>query len=96
MLLQLKEMIRIAMTTKLTEKIQTQLFQILVQLPQEQQKQVLDFAVSLRQQTLTEQWDNISGEEAAALKAEFEAEDLAFAETALADYLPMLQQEDKA
>ncbi len=84
------------MTTKLTEKIQTQLFHILVQLPQEQQKQVLDFAVSLRQQTLIQQWDNISDEEAAALKAEFEAEDLAFAETALSDYLPMLQQEDKA
>ncbi len=67
------------MTTKLTDKIQTQLFQILVQLPQEQQKQVLDFAVSLRQQTLTQQWDDISDEEAAALKAEFEAEDLAFA-----------------
>ncbi|NES85620.1 MAG: hypothetical protein F6K10_31790 [Moorea sp. SIO2B7] len=82
------------MTTKKQEKIQTQLFQILVQLSQEQQKQVLDFAVSLRQQTLTQQWDNISDEEAAELKAEFEAEDLAFAETALSNYLPMLQLDD--
>ena len=47
------------------------------------------------QQQLFRQWDAISDEEAAALKAEFTAEDLAFAETALTDYLPQLQQQDK-
>ena len=47
------------------------------------------------QQQLFRQWDAISDEEAAALKAEFKAEDLAFAETALTDYLPQLQQQDK-
>jgi hypothetical protein len=80
------------MTTQLTEKIQTQLLQILIQLSQEQQKQVLDFAVSLCQPTITHQWDNISDEEAAELKAEFETEDLAFAETILSDYLPLLME----
>ena len=84
------------MNTTPTQAIQRQLLQILVQLPQEQQKQVLDLAVSLHKQTLTQQWDTISDEEAAALKAEFEEEDLAFAEAALTDYLPMLQQEDEA
>lgn len=83
------------MTTKSTDNIQTQLFQIMLQLPLDEQKRVLDFAVSL-QQTSTQQWDLISDEEAAALKAEFEAEDLAFAQTALIDYLPMLQHEDLA
>ena len=47
------------------------------------------------QQQLFRQWDAISDEEAAALKTEFTAEDLAFAETALTDYLPQLQQQDK-
>ncbi|NJM59198.1 MAG: hypothetical protein HC849_01695 [Oscillatoriales cyanobacterium RU_3_3] len=46
-------------------------------------------------QQLFRQWDAISDEEAAALKAEFTAEDLAFAETALTDCLPQLQQQDK-
>lgn len=50
---------------------------------------------NFNQQQLFRQWDAISDEEAAALKAEFTAEDLAFAETALTDYLPQLQQQDK-
>ena len=84
------------MTTTSTEAIQTQLLQIFAQLRPEQQQQVLYFAVSLRQQTLAQQWDTISDREAAALKAEFEEEDLALAEAVLMDYLPGLQQEDEA
>jgi hypothetical protein len=52
--------------------------------------------VSLRQQTLAQQWDAISDREAAALKAEFAEEDLALAEAVLTDYLPGLQQDDEA
>ncbi|MEG5048320.1 hypothetical protein [Microcoleus sp. B4-C1] len=44
---------------------------------------------------LFREWDDISDEEAAILKAEFAAEYLAFAEVALSDYLPRLQQQDK-
>jgi len=44
---------------------------------------------------LFRQWDDISDEDAAAIKAEFAAEDLAFAEVSLSDYLPQLQQQDK-
>jgi hypothetical protein len=50
---------------------------------------------NINKQQLFRQWDAISDAEAAALKAEFTAEDLAFAETALTDYLPQLQQQDK-
>jgi predicted DNA-binding WGR domain protein len=84
------------MTTTLTEIIQTQLVQILAQLPQEQQKKVLKFAVSLHQQNLAQQWDKISEQEAASLKTEFETEDLAFAEANLSEYFTLLQQEDQA
>ena len=61
---------------------------------QEQQQQMLNCAVSLRQQSLAQQWDTISDREAAALKAEFAEEDLALPEAVLTDYLPGLQQED--
>lgn len=44
---------------------------------------------------LFQEWDAISDEEAAVLKAEFATEDLAFAEVVLSDYLPQLQQQDK-
>jgi hypothetical protein len=85
-----------AMTTTSTEAIQTQLLEILAQLRPEQQQQILNFAVSVRQQSLAQQWNAISEREAAALKAEFEEEDLALAEAVLTDYLPGLQQEDEA
>jgi hypothetical protein len=82
------------MTTISAEAIQTQVLEILAQLRPEKQQQVLNFAVSLRQQSLAQQWDAISDREAAALKAEFAEEDLALAEAVLTDYLPGLQQED--
>ncbi|GAB4205543.1 MAG: hypothetical protein Fur006_61760 [Coleofasciculaceae cyanobacterium] len=85
-----------AMTTTSTEAIQTQLLEILAQLRPEQQQQVLNFAASVRQQSLAQQWNAISDREAAALKAEFAEEDLALAEAVLTDYLPGLQQEDEA
>lgn len=44
---------------------------------------------------LFREWDAISDEDAAVIKAEFATEDLAFAEVALSDYLPQLQQQDK-
>ncbi|WP_377479199.1 MAG: hypothetical protein P2A85_09830 [Microcoleus anatoxicus] len=48
-----------------------------------------------KKKQLFREWDDISDEEAAVLKAEFATEDLAFAEVALSDYLPRLQQQDK-
>ncbi|KYC34979.1 hypothetical protein WA1_09525 [Scytonema hofmannii PCC 7110] len=83
------------MTQKTTEIIQSQLLEVLSQLPVSWQEQVLDFTISLHQKKLTQQWNAISDEEAAMLKAEFAEEDLAFAQAALADYLPLLQKEDK-
>jgi len=50
---------------------------------------------SANKKHLFRQWDAISDEEAAVLKAEFAAENLDFAEVALSDYLPRLQQQDK-
>lgn len=82
------------MTT--TTEIVPELLEILSQLPLSSQEQVLEFALSLHKKQRFKQWDAISDEEAAALKAEFADEDLAFAEAALTDYLPQLQQEDIA
>ncbi len=48
-----------------------------------------------KKRQLFREWDAISDEEAAVLKSEFATEDLAFAEIALSDYLPRLQQQDK-
>jgi hypothetical protein len=42
------------------------------------------------------QWDRISDNDAAALKAEFAQEDIIFAETILPEYSLNLQQEDYA
>lgn len=50
---------------------------------------------SANKKQLFREWDDIYDEEAAVLKSEFGAEDLAFAEIALSDYLPRLQQQDK-
>jgi bifunctional ADP-heptose synthase (sugar kinase/adenylyltransferase) len=50
---------------------------------------------SANKKQLFREWDAISDEEAALLKAEFAAEDLEFTEVALSDYIPGLQQQDK-
>lgn len=50
---------------------------------------------SANKKQLFREWDDISDEEAAVLKAEFSTEDLAFVEVVLSDYLPQLQQQDK-
>jgi len=50
---------------------------------------------SANKKQLFREWDAISDEEAAVLKAEFAAEDLEFTEVALSDYIPGLQQQDK-
>jgi len=59
-------------------------------------RRVLDFALFIRERQLAWGWDAISDEQAAALKAEFAAEDVDFAEAAVADYLTLLKREDKA
>lgn len=56
----------------------------------------MDFALFLRERQLAWGWDAISDEQAAALKAEFTAEDVDFVEAAVADYLTLLKREDKA
>jgi hypothetical protein len=43
-----------------------------------------------------QQWDQISDADAAVLKAEFDQEDMIFAETILPEYSSNLQQEDYA
>ena len=50
---------------------------------------------SVSKKQLFQEWDAISDDEAAVLKAEFTTEDLAFVEVVLSDYLPQLQQQDK-
>lgn len=50
---------------------------------------------SVNKKQLFQEWDAISDEEAALLKAEFATEDLALAEAVLSDYLPQLQQQDR-
>lgn len=50
---------------------------------------------SVNKKQLFREWDAISDEEAAVLKAEFAVEDLALAEVVLSDYLPQLQQQDR-
>ncbi|MBD2531716.1 hypothetical protein H6G97_19800 [Nostoc flagelliforme FACHB-838] len=82
------------MPEKPTTTIHRQLLEILSQLPKSSQEEVLNFAISLQKKKLTQHWDAISDTEAAALKAEFADEDLAFAESVLTNYLSQLQQED--
>ncbi len=84
------------MANSTTDLIQGRLLQVLAELPPPRQEEVLRFALSLRQQQLTQKWDAISDEEASTLKAEFADEDIAIAEAALTDYLPILQREDEA
>ncbi|MBW4445949.1 MAG: DUF2281 domain-containing protein [Spirirestis rafaelensis WJT71-NPBG6] len=71
------------MTKKTTDIIHSELLEILSRLPSSEQNKVLNFAISLHQKKLTQESNAISDEEAAALKAEFAQEDLAFAEAAL-------------
>ncbi len=76
--------------------LQTQLLQVVENLPPAQQKAVLSFALNLREREQSRRWEVISDPDAAALQAEFAAEDLAWAEAVLEDYWPMLQREDQA
>lgn len=84
------------MSENTTGQIQQRLFQVVAELPLTQQEQVLNFALSLNQQELTQRWQSISDEEAAAIKAEFADEDLEISEAVLTDYLVLLQNEDDA
>ena len=84
------------MLKEVTNNVQKQLLMALADLSPNRQKLVLNYALALRQQELTQQWESISDEEAAALKAEFASEDLELAEGVLSNYLSRLQEEDKA
>ncbi|MGF1478454.1 MAG: hypothetical protein ACFB4I_03050 [Cyanophyceae cyanobacterium] len=84
------------MSVSPSNSFQAQLLQLLEQLPPLQHQKVLDFALQLQKKDPIQQWDEISDEEAAALKAEFEEEDLAIAEANLTDYVAMLQQKDRS
>ena len=76
--------------------IQSQLLQVVEDLSPIQQAEVLDFALLLKERQMAWRWDSISGERAAALKAEFAAEDTAFSEAILTDYPDLLKREDVA
>ena len=76
--------------------LQSQLLRVVEDLSPVQQAEVLDFALFLKERQLAWGWDSISGERAAALKAEFAAEDTAFSEAILTDYPDLLKREDVA
>ncbi|MEG3838042.1 hypothetical protein QUA46_26810 [Microcoleus sp. MON2_D6] len=75
------------------QELERVIWKYLADKQQATQKYLLQKSANKKQ--LFREWDDISDEEAAILKAEFAAEDLAFAEVALSDYLPRLQQQDK-
>jgi len=83
-------------TTTVEDDVQVKLLKVVEELQPVQRVEVLDFALFLRERQLAWGWDAISDEQAAALKAEFAAEDVDFAEAAGADYLTLLKREDKA
>jgi len=83
-------------TTTVEDDLQVKLLKVVEELQPVQRAEVLDFALFLRERQLAWGWDAISDEQAAALKAEFTAEDVDFAEAAVADYLTLLKREDKA
>ncbi|MBW4669519.1 MAG: DUF2281 domain-containing protein [Cyanomargarita calcarea GSE-NOS-MK-12-04C] len=79
---------------KITDSLNIQLIEIISQLPSNEQKQVLNFAISLHNQQKIKEWNNISDEEAASLKVEFGDEDINFTEAVLSDYLLHIDSED--
>ena len=79
------------MPVETIDHIQSQIMTILTQLPPEKKTAVLNFAVSLQQQEIMTKWANISDDEAAKIKAEFEEEDLNFSESVISDYLTIIQ-----
>ena len=83
-------------TTTVEDDVQVKLLKVVEELKPVQQAEVLDFALFLRERQQAWGWDAIPDEQAAALKTEFAAEDVAFAESAVADYLTLLKREDKA
>ena len=84
------------MLKEVTNNVQKQVLITLAELSPSRQELVLNYALTLRQQELTQQWESISEEEAGALKAEFASEDLELAEGILSNYLSRLQEEDRA
>ena len=81
---------------KTADGFQSQLLQVVEDLSPVQQAEVLDFALFLKERQLAWGWDSISDKRAAALKAEFAAEDKAFSEAILTDYPDLLNHEDVA
>lgn len=82
------------MTIKNSDFLQSQLFKVLSQLSLSEQEQVLKFATSLQKKKRFQDWDTISDQEAAIIKAEFADEDLRLAQAVLTDYFHQLEQED--
>lgn len=76
--------------------LQFQLLKAVEDLSPVQQAEVLDFALFLKERQLAWGWDAASDERAAALKAEFAAEDTAFSEAMLTDTPDLLKREDSA
>lgn len=84
------------MEIQAADPIQQRLLQVVAELSVLQQQEVLNFALLLRQKELAEQWDAISDQEAAVLKAEFDQEDREMAEMAIVNTFALLQNEDEA
>lgn len=62
---------KIQIMNNITDNLNVKLIDIVSQLSSKEQKKVLDFAISLHYKEKIKEWDNISDEEAASLKAEF-------------------------
>ncbi|WRH65982.1 MAG: hypothetical protein RSE13_20105 [Planktothrix sp. GU0601_MAG3] len=82
------------MITKTPDIVQSQLLKVLSQLSLPKQEEVLKYALLLHKKQQFQDWDSISDQEAADIKAEFYDQDLAYSEGILSDYLYQLQQED--
>jgi hypothetical protein len=75
--------------------LQEQIETIVQHLSTEKQQKILEYAQSLQQDALFQNWDDISDQEAEALKAEFAQEDIDFSEAIMTDFKSQLEQEDK-
>lgn len=75
--------------------IEAQVLEVLRDLSPTRQAEILDFALFLREREQRRQWEELSDEEAHALREEFAAEDLGLAVGHLVDYVTNLEAEDR-
>ena len=74
--------------------LQEQIVTIIQRLSLDKQQKILEFAQSLQKEAVFQKWNDISDQEAEALKNEFAQEDIDFSEANLTNYISQLEQED--